>query len=107
MRVVATYAFASFYSRMDHGFVQAYLLFWVAGEAHLISWLLEQQLRDYTVSQMTFLTFFLFHNRMYTFHPDVFICKLLMTVQTILAGESPFFGGGGAGGEVSSGAQKK
>jgi hypothetical protein len=107
MRVVATDAFFSFQSGVHHRFVQSYLLFFVAGIAHLIPLLFQYKPWNYSVPEVAFLAFFLLDSRMYTFHFEVFIGECLVTIQTILAHKPTPFRRGCTGSEVNSGAEKK
>jgi len=107
MGIVTTDAFFSFQGGMHHGFVQSYLLFFVAGIAHLIPLLFEYKPWDYSVPEVAFLAFFLLDSWVHTFHLEVFITECLVTIQTILAHEPAPFNRGGAGSEVNNCAQEK
>jgi hypothetical protein len=49
MRIVATGALSSLQRCVHHSLVQSYLFLFMAGVAHLIASILEQQFRNYTV----------------------------------------------------------
>lgn len=107
MGVVAVGASSCFQGGVHHRFVETYLVFFVTGIAHLIPGIFKQQLGDYTVAQMAFLTLFLLDGIVYIFHPQVGIGKLSVTVETVLAGEGSFAGRGRAGCQVNNRAQEK
>jgi hypothetical protein len=107
MGVVAVGASSFFQGGVHHRFVETYLVWLVAGIAHLIPGILKQQLGDYTVPQMAFLAFFLLDGSVYIFHPQVGVGKLSVTVETILAGEGSFAGRRRAGCQVNNRAQEK
>ena len=92
MGIVAIDASSFFQGGVHHRFVETYLVWLVAGIAHLIPGILEQQLGNYTVPQMATLAFFLLDGSVHIFHPQVGIGKLGVTVETVLAGEGSFAG---------------
>jgi len=107
MGIVTTDTFFSFQGGVHHRFVQSYLLFFVAGIAHLIPLLFKYKPWDYSVPEVALLAFFLLDNRVYTFHFEVFIGECLVTIQTILAHEPAPFRRGCAGRKVNNRAQEK
>jgi uncharacterized membrane protein len=107
MGVVTTDALFSFQSGVHHRFAQSYLLFFVAGIAHLIPLLFQYKPWNYSVPEVAFLAFFLLDSRMYTFQFEVFIGECLMTIQTILAHEPAPFRRGCAGRKVKNGTREK
>ena len=107
MGIVAVGASSFCQGSVHHRFVKTYLVWLVAGIAHLIPGILKQQLGDYTVPQMAFLAFFLLDGSVHIFHPQVGIGKLGVTVETVLAGEGSFAGRGRAGCKVNNRAQEK
>ena len=107
MGIVTPDAFFLFQSGVHHRLVQSYLLFFVAGVAHLIPFSFKYEPGNYSVPEVAFLAFFLLDSRVYTFHFEVFIGECLVTVQTILAHESAPFRRGGTGRKVNNRAQEK
>ena len=87
MRIVAINALSFLDGSMHPGFVQTYFLFWMALITGLISFLFKYQLGNDTVSEVTLLAFYFFDNGMYALHFEVFIRKLGVTLQTVLAYE--------------------
>ena len=107
MGIVAVGASSFFQGGVYHRFIETYLVWCVAGIAHLIPRILKEQLGDYTVPKMARLAFSLLDGSVDIFHPQVGIGKLGMTVETVLAGEGSFTGRGRAGCKVNNRAQEK
>jgi hypothetical protein len=107
MGIVAVGASSFCQGGVHHRFVETYLVWLVAGIAHLIPGILEQQLGNYTVPQMATLAFFLLDGSVHIFHPQVGVGKLGVTVETVLAGEGSFAGRGRAGCKVNNRAQEE
>jgi hypothetical protein len=102
MGIVTTDASFLFQGGVHHRFVESYLLFFVAGVAHLIPLLFKYLPWNDSVPEVAFLAFFLFDSRVYTCHFEVFIGECLVTIQAILAHEPASFRRGCAGSKVNN-----
>jgi hypothetical protein len=78
--IVTSDAFFFFQSGVHYRFVKSYLLFLVAGIAHLIPLLLEYQTWNYSVTEVAFFALLLLDYRVHTFHLEVFIGEGLVTI---------------------------
>jgi hypothetical protein len=85
MRVMAERTFSHFNRRVHLGPVNPDLLFAVAGIADFIPGILEEELGHSSMSQMAFLAFLLFYNRMHIFHAHIPVTECRMTVKAFLA----------------------
>ena len=87
MRVVALNTFFFLQGRMHIGLVQPDLFFAVAWVANFISLFLQKHLGDQTVPEVAVFTFLLLDDRVDILHPQILIRKLLVAIETILAGK--------------------
>jgi len=88
MGVMAGCAFPSLQGRMYVRGAYAHLFLRMAIVADLVPFLLEDQLRDKPVPEVTGFTVSLLHHRMNVLHGRIFFFKILVTIQTVLAGRS-------------------
>jgi hypothetical protein len=95
MGIVASGAFTSLEPGVHKSFVHPYFIFFMAFIAGLIALSFQKQLGDYTVSEVAILAFLFLDNNMHVFHFEVFIRKLGVTLQAILAHEPSRFAGRG------------
>lgn len=107
MGIVTSDASFLFQGGVQNRFVESYLLFFVAGIAHLIPLLFKYLPWNNPVPEMTFLALFFLDSWVYTLHLKVFVNECLMTIQTILAYKSASFRRGCAGRKVNNRAQEK
>ena len=84
---MAERAVSGLQGRMDVWLCQPYLLLAVAGKAESVARLLQQQLRNYPVTDMAILALLLLDDGVNTLHAEVFFCKFGVAVETVLLHE--------------------
>lgn len=87
MGIMAEDAFASIYRCMNVGLIQSQFFSTVAGETDLVSFLLEQELRNHTMPQVAVLALSLLDHGVDILHAHVFVHKFLVAVKTFPSGK--------------------
>ncbi len=89
MGVMTGRAFCLLHGCVDISPVQSNLLSAMTIIADFVSLLFQQQVGNDAVAEVAGLAVSLLNNRVHVFHPEVLICKFLVTVEALLANKRP------------------